>query len=95
MSESERESGNGAGKLSPERHAYFRRVERALARYRETEQRAEDALMDARIVVHALQKELGRVWDETVETHGLRADGKYTVDDAGRIIEILPDESAG
>ena len=81
--------------LSPERHAYFRRLEKALARQREVISRGEETLLDDRVVGQALQNELGRVWDEAVADHKLRADGKYTIADVGRIIEFLPEETAG
>jgi len=89
------EADTVVGALKPERHDHFRRLRQALARCREEELQAHEALLDARVVIGALQTQLAKLWDETVAEHDLRPDGEYTLDDAGRIIEIAPATSAG
>ncbi|MAF11176.1 hypothetical protein CMK11_12060 [Candidatus Poribacteria bacterium] len=88
------DAGRTVGVLEPERQDYYRRLRQAIERARGEERRAQDAMLDARVVIGALQAQLAKLWDETVAEHGLRPDGEYTIDDAGQIIEIVPAESA-
>jgi len=78
------------GTLQPERHDHFRRLQQALDERRHEELRAHDELLNARVVIGALQTQLEKLWDETVTDHDPRPDGEYTIDDDGRVIEVLP-----
>ena len=79
--------------LAPERQDHFRRLQRAVAQRREEERQAHEALLDARVVIGALQTQLAKLWDETVAEHSLCRDRRYTFRDDGGIVEIPPERA--